>query len=132
MDKNGKVKYELSGSWLSKIELKNVESGQNETIWQEDEMMPDYKRQFFFNYYTLLLNYKSNEMNGTLAPTDSRFRNDMRLFEEGKLDEADQEKIRLEVKQRKLRKDREEANITWKPQFFNEVNHPHVSGLTYY
>jgi hypothetical protein len=60
--------------------------------------MPDYKKQFFFNYYTLLLNYKSSEMNGFLAPTDSRFRNDMRLFEEGKLDEADQEKIRVEVK----------------------------------
>lgn len=71
-------------------------------------------------------------MLGFLAPTDSRFRNDMRLFEEGKLDEADQEKIRLEVKQRKLRKRREEANIHWKPQFFNEVNHPHVAGKTYY
>ena len=47
---------------------------------------------------TLLLNYKSADMDGYLAPTDSRFRNDMRLFEEGKLDEADQEKIRLEVK----------------------------------
>ena len=73
-------------------------------------MMPDFKKQFFFNYYTLLLNYKSDDMAGFLAQTDSRYRNDMRLFEEGKLDEADQEKIRLEVKQRKARKQREEAN----------------------
>ena len=33
-----------------------------------------------------------------MAPTDSRFRTDMRLFEEGVKDEADKEKKRLELK----------------------------------
>ena len=43
---------------------------------------------------------KQHNENGThlIAPTDSRFRPDMRLFEEGIKDEADKEKKRLEVK----------------------------------
>jgi hypothetical protein len=51
-----------------------------------------------------MLNYRSQEMEGVIAPTDSRFRNDQRFFEEGNVDAADKEKIRLEVKQRTSRK----------------------------
>jgi hypothetical protein len=58
-----------------------------------------------------MLNYRSQEMEGVIAPTDSRFRNDQRFFEEGNVDAADKEKIRLEVKQRTSRKQREDDNI---------------------
>jgi len=46
------------------------------------------------------LNYLSEEMkhSGYLPPTDSRYRGDQRLFEHGKWEEADVEKVRLEVK----------------------------------
>jgi hypothetical protein len=44
------------------------------------------------------MNHYTPEMRGVIAPTDSRFRNDQRLFEEGKMDEAEKEKSRLEVK----------------------------------
>jgi len=33
-----------------------------------------------------------------IAPTDSRFRGDQRFFEDGKNQEADDEKVRLEIK----------------------------------
>jgi hypothetical protein len=39
-------------------------------------------------------------MRAMLPPSDTRLRGDQRLFEEGKVEEADEEKIRLEVKQR--------------------------------
>ncbi|CAH8866321.1 unnamed protein product [Trichobilharzia szidati] len=39
-----------------------------------------------------------------LPPTDSRYRPDLRLFEMGKIDEAASEKLRLEEKQRHVRK----------------------------
>jgi hypothetical protein len=42
-----------------------------------------------------------------LAPTDSRKRPDQRLMEEGKWDEANDEKLRLEEKQRAARRQRE-------------------------
>ena len=57
---------------------------------------------------SLLLNYLPDDLkqsggkdpNGkfVIAPSDSRFRGDMRLFEDGKWEEADVEKVRLEVK----------------------------------
>jgi hypothetical protein len=47
-----------------------------------------------------------------LAPTDSRKRPDQRLMEEGKWDEANDEKLRLEEKQRAARRQRElEADL---------------------
>lgn len=38
----------------------------------------------------------SDEMIGHLPPTDSRFRVDLRAYEEGKVDLADEEKVRIE------------------------------------
>jgi len=58
---------------------------------------------------------------GLLAPTDSRFRGDQRLFEEGKIAEADLEKIRLEEKQRALRKERADNDIEHEPYFFDKT-----------
>ena len=48
-----------------------------------------------------------NEMEEGLAPTDSRLRPDQRLMEEGKWDDANDEKLRLEEKQRAARRQRE-------------------------
>ena len=48
-----------------------------------------------------------NEMEDNVAPSDSRRRPDQRLMEEGKWDEANEEKLRLEEKQRATRKQRE-------------------------
>jgi hypothetical protein len=42
------------------------------------------------------LNYKNKEMQGIIAPTDSRWRNDLRYFEEDLIDEADLEKVEIE------------------------------------
>lgn len=48
-----------------------------------------------------------NEPENGIAPTDSRNRPDQRLMEEGKWDEANVEKERLEEKQRAKRRARE-------------------------
>jgi hypothetical protein len=48
-----------------------------------------------------------NEPEEGVAPTDTRLRPDQRLMEVAKWDEANEEKIRLEDKQRTLRKKRE-------------------------
>lgn len=50
-----------------------------------------------------------NEPEDCVAPTDSRRRPDQRLMEEARWDEANQEKLRLEEKQRTNRKAREAA-----------------------
>jgi oxysterol-binding protein 1 len=50
-----------------------------------------------------------NEPESNVAPTDSRLRPDQRLMEEAKWDQANQEKLRLEEKQRSARKRKEAA-----------------------
>lgn len=48
-----------------------------------------------------------NEPENGIAPTDSRLRPDQRLMEDGRWDEANAEKLRLEEKQRAARRARE-------------------------
>lgn len=48
-----------------------------------------------------------NEPDEGVAPTDSRLRPDQRLMEDGRWDEANAEKLRLEEKQRAARRARE-------------------------
>ena len=68
-------------------------------------------------------------MDKIIAPTDSRFRPDQRLWEQGKEAEADLEKQRLETKQRQARKEREAAPDQghWQPNFFTERPHPYLA-----
>ena len=57
------------------------------------------------------MNYQSPEMKELIAPTDSRWRVDNQLFEQGLVDEADAEKVEIEQQQRRQRKRMEEGEI---------------------
>jgi len=57
-------------------------------------------------------------MESILPPTDSRFRQDLRLFEEGQIDESEIEKNKIEEEQRRKRRDMDARNETWSPNFF--------------
>lgn len=58
-------------------------------------------------YYFTTLALTLNEAEEGVAPTDSRLRPDQRLMEDGRWDEANAEKQRLEEKQRSARRERE-------------------------
>lgn len=58
-------------------------------------------------YYFSSLALTLNEAEEGVAPTDSRRRPDQRLMEDGRWDEANAEKQRLEEKQRSTRRERE-------------------------
>lgn len=58
-------------------------------------------------YYFTALALTLNESEEGMAPTDSRRRPDQRLMEDGRWDEANSEKQRLEEKQRSARRERE-------------------------
>lgn len=51
-----------------------------------------------------------------LPPTDSRFRPDIRKMEEGSIDQAGDEKNRLEEKQRDVRRQMEKRREEWQPR----------------
>jgi hypothetical protein len=61
-----------------------------------------------------------NEMEPNIPPTDSRLRPDQRLMEEGKWEEANQEKIVLEDKQRARRRKMETECLEYRPSWFTK------------
>lgn len=67
-------------------------------------------------YYFSTLALTLNEPEEGVAPTDTRKRPDQRLMEQGRWEEANTEKQRLEEKQRTVRRERErEANRAASP-----------------
>ena len=58
-------------------------------------------------YFFSQLAIEMNEAEDGVAPTDSRLRPDQRCMEDGRWDEANRVKVRLEEKQREARKLRE-------------------------
>jgi len=96
-------------------------------VWKEKPLIPNAHLQYFFDEQSILLNYKSEEMVGIVAPTDTRFRGDLRYFEEGEKDEAELEKNDIEQQQRRVRKRVESGEIpAWQPRFFTERVHPFI------
>ena len=72
-----------------------------------------------------------NEQEDGVAPTDSRNRPDQRLMEDGNWEEANQEKLRIEDKQRAWRRRREQESAEaltegivldgYKPVWFEQI-----------
>ena len=93
-----------------------------------------------FNTYTLQLNLLTDALKDRLPPTDSRFRPDLRLWEEGKVDEASAEKSRLEDNQRKRKKelsttlsdmDLDNDPSYYTPKYFCKSTNPITGDLVY-
>lgn len=82
-DSNGIARYEVEGEWAQAIYIKNLETGETKLLFEQEERMPNSLRQFGYDYNAVNLNYICPEMREWLAPTDSRLRGDMRLYEEG-------------------------------------------------
>ena len=65
-------------------------------------------------------------MNGIIAPTDSRYREDLRLMENGSIEESDEIRDQIEELSRRQYKYREENRIKWRCKFFEKEPHPHL------
>ena len=75
-----------------------------------------------------MMNYFCPEMNGYVSPTDSRFREDLRHYEEGKVEESEIAKLIIEDEQRRKRKAQEEGTLPpYKGKFFKKEPHPFVT-----
>lgn len=124
-DKDGKAHYVLSGTWDEKMEFSRVmqsSKGENGTegkqrtvyqtlkakeIWKKNPLPEGAENMYYFSTLALTL----NEFEEGVAPTDSRRRPDQRLMEDGRWDEANAEKQRLEEKQRTARREREREAV---------------------
>merc|ERR1719221_893490 len=81
----------------------SLEIGDSKVLWKKNPIDPEADKYYFFSKFTCEL----NEPEEFVAPTDSRLRPDQRMMEEGRWDEANTEKVRLEEKQRAVRRKRE-------------------------
>ncbi|KAI4874231.1 hypothetical protein NFI96_031969, partial [Prochilodus magdalenae] len=120
-DSEGQAHYILSGTWDERMEsAKIVQSsrgssgaeGKQKTVyqtlaprllWKKYPLPENAENMYHFSSLALTL----NEEEPCVSLTDSRLRPDQRLMEEGRWDEANTEKQRLEEKQRAVRRRRE-------------------------
>ena len=119
----GKVEWVVNGLWDSHIEGSKVigevtvkgktslEIGSSKLLWKKVTNDPGAEKYYNFSRFSCEL----NEPEEGVAPTDSRLRPDQRLLEEGRMDEANREKLRLEEKQRGVRRAREQAAAEGRP-----------------
>lgn len=106
-------------------------TGVEENIWTANPYPPESNRMSNFTFFTLQLNHLPESLKQKIAHTDSRFRPDQRALEEGDLKVAADEKHRLEEKQRKMRKEREEKGLTYEPKYFVEAADPDTGEKIY-
>ncbi|KAM8759932.1 oxysterol-binding protein 2 isoform 1-T1 [Acanthopagrus schlegelii] len=120
-DSGGQAHYILSGTWDDKIESAKIiqssrggsgSEGKQKTVyqtlspkllWKKYPLPENAENMYFFSALALTL----NEQEEGVGLTDSRLRPDQRLMEDGRWDEANSEKQRLEEKQRAVRRRRE-------------------------
>jgi len=88
-DANNKKVSELSGSWLDEIHVKDSVSGVEERLWTAMPLVEDSHMQYYFNKQAILMNFINEAMEKVLSPTDSRFRTDLRFYEEGHVEQAE-------------------------------------------
>jgi len=130
-DKNKKQVIQLVGNW-DKVLFKVEPENKLESIWSANPFPPNYEDQYGFGQFAIELNEITPDIANKLPPTDTRFRPDQRLYEEGKADEAGAEKERLEQRQREYLTERESQGLEWEPRWFELKDDPIVKGVKTY
>lgn len=126
-DNKGIPVCSLSGNYMTDISVipeacwiqKDIYGGEK-CLWRAPARNEDYEQQYCFSRFTIGLNELTPELRDALPPTDSRFRPDQRALEDGDLEKATPEKIRLEEKQREGTKKRKEKGQEWNCMWFQQ------------
>ncbi|XP_077469626.1 oxysterol-binding protein-related protein 2-like [Stigmatopora argus] len=93
-------------------------------LWRTEPRPAHSSQMYSFTNFAMSLNELDSGLEAILAPTDCRFRPDIRAMENGKMDEASQEKERLEDKQRIARKQRAKHEEEWSTKWFQLGTNP--------
>ncbi|KAF3760938.1 hypothetical protein M406DRAFT_282820 [Cryphonectria parasitica EP155] len=110
----------LSGTWTNSLKI--MESGKaGEEIWRVGSLVDNAASTYGLTMFAAGLNEVTAIEKDKLPPTDTRLRPDQRLWEDGKLDDAESWKVKLEEAQRARRKQLEEQGVEHKPRWFTKV-----------
>ncbi|KAI4212196.1 MAG: hypothetical protein LQ351_005065 [Letrouitia transgressa] len=114
----------LVGKWTSSLII--TENGtpkhSEPPLWTTADLVPDVTKRYGFTKFAACLNEITHLESGRIAPTDSRLRPDQQMLEDGRCDQAEDVKFRLEEAQRQRRKTMEEAGEVWTPRWFGKVD----------
>lgn len=116
VNKQGDVVCNLSGQWTEALYCGTAPTAK--CIWRPGTMPEDFELYYGFTRFAIELNELDQQMAKLLPPTDSRFRPDQRLLEEGNISAAETVKSQLEQFQRERRKQREESGLDYQPMWF--------------
>ncbi|KAL6457679.1 hypothetical protein MHYP_G00346420 [Metynnis hypsauchen] len=119
LDQAGTVVHRFGGSWHEGIFCDTLPNPQ--CIWKPNVQPEDHYEYYGFSQYARELNELTPELRPLLPPTDTRFRPDQRLLEEGKVAEADKRKDEVEEKQRERRKELAKRGEEHIPRFFRKT-----------
>jgi len=103
------------GTWTEAV--RDEKSG--ETLWEVGDLVPDSDEKYGFTQFAAGLN-QMTDIDRLCAPSDSRRRPDQRMYEDGKVDEAENLKLELEQKQRERRKKADGSMAEHETVFFKK------------
>ncbi|RVE68954.1 hypothetical protein OJAV_G00072870 [Oryzias javanicus] len=119
LDKSGEVVHRFGGLWHEGIFCDTLPTPK--CLWKPNVQPDDHFQFYGFSQYARELNELTSELKEVLPPTDTRFRPDQRLLEEGKVAEADKRKDEVEEKQRTRRKEMAKRGEEHIPRFFKKA-----------
>lgn len=97
-------------------------------LWKVHERNP---APFNLTQFAITLNALPEKLGAWLPQSDTRFRPDQRAMEEGRYDDASEDKHRVEEKQRAKKREREASGEEYNPRWFSKKIHP-LSGQEYW
>lgn len=118
---DGVKSKKMVGKWSDGLaEDVNMDGRTLSVVWKvKMPTNPDFSKKYYgFSQFAIELNEITPIEKDKLPKTDSRNRPDQRLYEEGQVDRADEEKLRIEKMQRETRAAYAEKGIPWNPRWF--------------
>ncbi|XP_048870135.1 oxysterol-binding protein-related protein 7 [Brienomyrus brachyistius] len=118
LDQSGTVVHRFGGYWHEGIYCDTLSTPQ--CIWKPNPQPKDHVLYYGFSSFAMRLNELTPDLKPWLNPTDTRLRPDQRLLEEGKVNESDKLKDKIEEKQREQRKILAKKGEEHIPRFFEK------------
>ncbi|CAA7266632.1 unnamed protein product [Cyclocybe aegerita] len=108
----GDVAAQLEGKWDDQVS-QMLDASTFHVLWKIAQFPKNAPECYGFTAYSITLNELTSDLTGYLPSTDSRYRPDVRALENGELDLAEEEKLRVEQLQRDRRNRGEECQPRW-------------------
>jgi hypothetical protein len=115
---SGKLETRLEGTWHEQMS-QVLDASHLKVLWRANPFPRHSPEYYGLSFFAMTLNEITPDIAKKLPKCDSRYRPDIRAMEEGNIELADKEKIRLEEMQR-IRREQKDPLIS--PKWFTRVD----------